>query len=287
MSQGAKPGHGGILPGAKVTDEIASIRGVTPGQTVISPPVHSTFDDPKGLLDFVSLLRNLAGGKPVGIKICVGKPTEVQALITAMAVTGTRPDFIVIDGSEGGTGAAPPELSDSAGMPLREGLHFVHDALVSADQRHHLHLIAAGKIATGFDMARALSLGADLCYPARAMMMALGCIQASRCHTNECPVGVATQDPRRSIALVVPDKARQVHHFHEGTMDNFMELVGAAGCDHPAQLDRAAINRRISQTSIASYLDIYPGTPVPAPATLRTPDSSYPHAGREFQESSP
>jgi len=290
LSQGAKPGHGGILPGAKVTDEVAAIRGVAIGQTVTSPPVHSTFNDPAGLLEFVNLLRNLAGGKPVGIKLCVGKPAEVEALVTAMAVTGVRPDFIVVDGSEGGTGAAPPELSDSVGMPLREGLNFVHDVLVATEQRQHIRLIAAGKVATGFDMVRAVSLGADLCYSARAMMMALGCIQARRCHTNECPVGVATQDPQRSIALVVADKAQRVQHFHEGTMTNFLELVGAAGCEHPAELDRSAVNRRIDQTKIASYLDIYPPTPV---AFSRTPSQTtaatdaHAEAGRPLQESRP
>lgn len=257
LSQGAKPGHGGILPGAKVTAEIAGIRGVALGETVISAPSHTAFQSPSELLEFVALLRNLAGGKPVGFKLCVGDPQEVRDIAAAMAKTGIRPDFITIDGSEGGTGAAPPELSDSVGMPLREGLSFVHDVLVSMDQRKDLRLIASGKVATGFDMVRCMALGADLCASARAMMLALGCIQARRCHTNECPVGVATQDPRRSVALVVGDKATRVEHFHRETVANFLELVGAAGCDHPSELTRGHVNRRIDQTRIASYDDIY------------------------------
>ena len=265
LSQGAKPGHGGILPGAKVTPEIAAIRGVEVGRTVISPPSHSAFHQSAELLDFVRLLRNLSHGKPVGFKLCVGRRSEIEAIISAMAETGIRPDFITIDGSEGGTGAAPPELSDSVGMPLREGLSLVDDLLVEMDQRQHIRLFAAGKVATGFDMVRCLALGADLCYSARAMMMALGCIQARRCHSNECPVGVATQDPRRTVALVVGNKAKRVERFQRETIAHFLELVGAAGCDHPSELSRHHINRRIDQTRVASYDEIYPSTPVALP----------------------
>ncbi len=265
LSQGAKPGHGGILPGAKVTPEVAAIRRVPVGETVISPASHRTFDSAEGLMWFVAKLRELSGGKPIGFKLCVGRPSDVAALAEAMERTGVRPDFITVDGAEGGTGAAPPELSDSVGMPMREGLTLVHDTLLAWGMRDDVRVIAAGKIATGFDMVRALSLGADLCNSARAMMLALGCIQARRCHTNECPVGVATQDPARSVALVVDDKARRVQQFHHETIVNFLELVGAAGCGHPSELDRGHVHRRLDRLRVASYAEIYPGTPVDFP----------------------
>jgi glutamate synthase domain-containing protein 2 len=262
LSQGAKPGHGGILPGSKVTPEIAAIRKVEAGKTIISPPSHRAFDSPEGLLDFLAQLRELSGAKPIGFKLCVGRPSDVVALAEAMERTGVKPDFIAIDGGEGGTGAAPPELSDSVGMPMREGLSLMHDTLVGSGLREDIRLIAAGKIATGFDMVRALSLGADLCYSARAMMLAIGCIQARRCHTNECPVGVATQDASREVALVVDDKALRVTQFHRETVRNLMELVGAAGCDHPRELDRGHVSRRLDRLRVASYEEIYQGTPV-------------------------
>jgi glutamate synthase domain-containing protein 2 len=266
LSQGAKPGHGGILPGAKVTPEIAAIRGVRVGETVVSPPAHSAFDGADGLLEFVQRLRELSDGKPIGFKLCVGRPSEIAALAESMERPGILPDFITVDGAEGGTGAAPPELSDSVGMPLREGLALVHDTLVAWGLRDDVRLIAAGKVATGFDMVRCLSLGADLCYSARAMMLAIGCIQARRCHTNECPVGVATQDPGRAVALVVDDKAPRVTNFHRETLVNFLELVGAAGCDHPGELARQHVSRRVDQTRVATYAEIYPGTPVGLPS---------------------
>jgi len=257
LSQGAKPGHGGILPGAKVTPEIAEIRKVEVGKEVISPSSHSSFHNAEELLEFVALVRNLSGGKPVGFKLCVGQEADVVDIANAMALTGLAPDFIAVDGAEGGTGAAPPELSDSVGMPLREGLSFVHNTLLEYEQREHVRLIAAGKVATGFDIVRCLALGADLCYSARAMMLALGCIQARRCHTNECPVGVATQDKNRAVALVVSDKAERIMHFHRETLANFFELVGAAGCDHPWELELRHVSKRVDQTHIRSYADIY------------------------------
>ncbi|MFT7598432.1 MAG: glutamate synthase domain-containing protein 2 [Acidimicrobiales bacterium] len=263
LSQGAKPAHGGILPASKLTPEIAAIRRVEHGRDVISPPSHPAFDSPVTLLGCVAELRVLSGGKPVGLKLCVGDETEVLHLVAAMSDTGIVPDFIAADGAEGGTGAAPPELSDSVGQPLREALDFVHRTLVSAGVRNETRVIAAGKIATGFDMARCLALGADLCYSARAMMLALGCIQARRCHTNECPVGVATQDKSRSKALVVADKAERVELFHRETRRNFLELVAAAGCEHPADLALDHIHRRINQTTVASYLQIYGAMPDP------------------------
>lgn len=257
ISQGAKPAHGGILPGSKVSEEIARIRGVRVGETVVSPPAHSAFTGPEGLLEFIRLLRNLSDGKPIGFKLCVGDPSEFVTLARAMATTGTVPDFIVVDGAEGGTGAAPPELSDSVGLPLREGLAVVHGALLDAGVRGDTRIVAAGKVATGFDMIRCFSLGADLCYSARAMMLALGCIQARRCHNNDCPVGVATQDPSRSAALVVSDKAPRVRRFHDETVHAFLELVAAAGCSHPAEIGPHHVHRRIDQTTIRSFAEIY------------------------------
>ncbi|MGI9607734.1 MAG: FMN-binding glutamate synthase family protein [Acidimicrobiales bacterium] len=271
LSQGAKPGHGGILPGAKVTEEIAKTRRVPVGKDVNSPPAHTAFDSAHGLLEFVDELRTLSEGKPVGFKLCVGQPDEFRAVVDAMVESGIRPDFITVDGAEGGTGAAPPELSDSMGMPLREGLSFVHQTLVSAGERDGIRIIAAGKVATGFDVARCLSLGADLCYSARAMMLALGCIQARKCHTNHCPVGIATQDQGRAQALVVGDKATRVHQFHRETIANFIELLGAAGCSHPSELELAHISRRIDQQTIVSYEEIFgqvEDVPVASPVRL-------------------
>jgi len=192
------------------------------------PPSQRAFDSPEALLDFLAQLRELSGAKPVGLKLCVGRPSDAAALAEAMERTGVKSDFIAIDGGEGGTGAAPPELSDSTGMPMRAGLSLMHDTLVGSALREDIRLIAAGKIATGFDMVRALSLGADLCYSARAMMLAIGCIQARRCHTNEHPVRVATQDASREVALVVDDKAPRVTQFHRVRIRNLIELVGAA-----------------------------------------------------------
>lgn len=258
LSQGAKPAHGGILPGEKVTPEIAKIRGVEVGKTVNSPPKHVAFTGPKGLLEFVDHLRELSGGKPVGFKICVGQPTELLGIVKAMVETGRTPDFIAVDGSEGGTGAAPPEFSNSVGMPLADALSLVHNALRGAGLRQKVKIISAGKIATGFHLVRQLALGADACNSARAMMFALGCIQALKCNTNKCPVGVATQDPKLIRGLVVPDKAARVHNFHAKTVESALELIGAAGLDHPEDLRSHHVYRRTSPTSVQHLGEVYP-----------------------------
>ncbi|MEM9070786.1 MAG: FMN-binding glutamate synthase family protein [Myxococcota bacterium] len=258
LSQGAKPGHGGILPGNKVTPEIARIRGVKVGQTVNSPPSHRAFDGPKGLLKLIAQMRELSGGKPVGFKLCVGQPTEFLGIVKAMLETGLVPDFVSVDGSEGGTGAAPPEFSNSVGMPLADGLSLVHNALRGAGLRDQTKIISAGKITSGFHVVRQLALGADACNSARGMMFALGCIQALKCNTNKCPVGVATQDPKLIQGLVVDDKARRVHNFHRKTIHSVLELIGAAGIKHPQDLRSHHVYRRVSPTAIRHLGEIYP-----------------------------
>ena len=215
LSQGAKPGHGGVLPASKVTAEIAEARGVPMGQDCISPASHSRFSTPLELMAFIEELRTLSGGKPVGFKLCIGHPWEWFAIVKAMLQTGTRPDFIVVDGAEGGTGAAPLEFSDHMGMPLQEGLRLVHNTLVGTHLRDEIRLGASGKIISAFDMARTLALGADWCNSARGFMFALGCIQAQTCHSGNCPTGVTTQDPKRQLALVVTDKAERVRLLRE------------------------------------------------------------------------
>ena len=236
MSQGAKPGHGGVLPAAKVTIEIAATRGVPMGQNCVSPASHSAFSNPLELMAFIRQLRELSGGKPVGFKLCIGQPWEWFAIAKAMIETDTYPDFIVVDGSEGGTGAAPVEFADYMGMPMREGLRLVHNTLVGIGKRDLVRIGASGKIISAFDIARAIALGADWCNSARGFMFALGCIQSRSCHTDTCPTGVATQDPNRQRALVVPDKATRVANFHELTIDALSEIVGAAGLQHPEQI---------------------------------------------------
>jgi len=257
LSQGAKPGHGGVLPGRKVTEEIARIRGVPVGETVFSPPGHREFDTPLGLVRFVARLRELAGGKPVGIKLCVGRPVDFFCLVRAMLETGLTPDFIAVDGGEGGTGAAPLEFANWLGMPASDAWVFVHSALRGAGLRERIRLIAAGKIMTGFHMARALALGADLCASARGMMFALGCIQALRCNTDACPTGVATQDPWLVQGLVVADKAERVAKFHEGTVRSFLELLGAMGLADPDELEPRHVFRRIEDARVRSLADLY------------------------------
>lgn len=257
LSQGAKPGHGGILPAKKVTPEIAEIRGVPMGADVISPPYHRAFDTPKGLLHFVAQLRELSGGKPIGFKLCVGKPQEFFAIAKAMVETGITPDFITVDGAEGGTGAAPIEFSDSVGMPLTEGLILVQNTLVGLGLRQQIRLLCAGKISNGFDLIRKIAIGADICYSARGMMFALGCIQALECHSNICPTGVATQNPDLIKGLVVEDKYIRVANFHDETIATFIELLGAAGYDKPGQLSPADIYRRISSTEVRNFAQIY------------------------------
>jgi glutamate synthase domain-containing protein 2 len=236
LSQGAKPGHGGVLPGSKVTGEIAASRGVTVGEDCLSPAKHSAFSSPIELLRFITTLRELCDGKPVGFKLCIGHHWEFMAIVKAMLETGILPDFIVIDGAEGGTGAAPVEFSNHVGTPLRTGLQFAHNTLVGAGLRDQLKLAASGKIVSAFDMVTVMALGADWCNSARGFMFAVGCIQSQACHTNCCPVGVATQDTRRQRALVVEDKAQRVYHFHRNTVEALAEVIAAASLDHPSAL---------------------------------------------------
>lgn len=257
LSQGAKPGHGGILPARKLTPEIASIRGVELGHDVLSPPAHTTFTTPIGLIEFIAKLRELSGGKPIGFKLCLGKPKEFLAIVKAMLKLDIYPDFITVDGAEGGTGAAPLEFSNSVGTPLNEGLVFIHNALNGADIRKKIKLIAAGKITTGFNIATKLALGADLCNSARGMMFAIGCIQALRCNTNQCPTGVATQDPNLTQGLYVPDKAHRVAHYHKATIESFLEVIAAAGLSNPADLRPWHILRRVNSTVSKTYADLY------------------------------
>jgi len=258
LSQGAKPGHGGILPASKNTEEIAKIRHVKPGITVHSPPSHSAFSDPIQFMYFIKKLRDLSDGKPVGFKLCMGRKQEFMDFCEAMIHTGIKPDFISVDGGEGGTGAAPVEFSNSMGMPLREGLIFVHDTLVGFDLRKDIKVIVAGKIITGFHMARAIALGADGCNSARAMMLSIGCIQALQCNTNTCPVGVATQNESLVKGLVVEDKAPRAQRYHDATIRSFLELVAAAGLNDPSELTRDHISKRVGLYSVKTYEDIYP-----------------------------
>ncbi len=258
LSQGAKPGHGGVLPAAKVSAEIARTRGVPMGEDCISPARHSAFDSPEGLLRFVQQLRELSGGKPVGFKLAIGHPWEWFGIAKAMHSTGIRPDFIVVDGAEGGTGAAPMEFSDHVGVPLREALLLVHNTLVGLDLRDQIRIGAAGKIISAFDIARTLALGADWCNAARGFMFAIGCIQSQACHTDHCPTGVATQDPSRWRALDVPDKAERVKNFQQNTLRALKELISAAGLNHPGELGPEHIIRRVSGSEIRSLATLYP-----------------------------
>ncbi|MBT9595256.1 MAG: FMN-binding glutamate synthase family protein [Vitreoscilla sp.] len=246
LSQGAKPGHGGVLPGPKVTPEIAAARGVPVGTDCVSPSAHSAFSTPVEMLAFIERLRSLSGGKPTGFKFCIGHPWEWFALAKAMVETGITPDFIVVDGAEGGTGAAPLEFTDHVGAPMQEGLLLVHNTLVGLNLRDKIRIGAAGRIVSAFDIARAMALGADWCNSARGFMFALGCIQAQHCHTGECPTGVTTQDPHRQRALVVGDKTERVHRFHQNTMHALQELVQAAGLNHPNEITANHIVRRIA-----------------------------------------
>lgn len=252
LSQGAKPGHGGVLPAAKVSKEIAEARGVPMGVDCVSPARHSAFSTPKELLQFVERLRNLSGGKPVGFKLAIGHPWEWFGIAKAMLETKLLPDFIVVDGGEGGTGAAPLEFTDHVGAPLREALLLVHNTLVGLNLRQHIRIGAAGKVVTAFDIARTLALGADWCNAARGYMFAIGCIQSQSCHTDRCPTGVATQDASRQKALVPEDKATRVYHFHENTLKALKELVAAAGLQHPDEIGPEHIIRRVSSTEVRS-----------------------------------
>ncbi len=253
LSQGAKPGHGGVLPKSKLTPEIAATRGVPLDQDCVSPASHSAFSTPIELLQFLARLRQLSGGKPVGFKFCLGHPWEFMAIAKAMLQTGILPDFIVVDGKEGGTGAAPLEFADHIGVPLREGLQFVHNTLVGINLREHIRIGASGKIVSAFDIATALAIGADWVNSARGFMFAIGCIQSRHCHTNKCPTGVATQDPLRQRALVVEDKATRVANFHRNTLIALAEMLAAAGLNHPDQLRPHHLAFRLSPSEIALY----------------------------------
>ena len=257
LSQGAKPGHGGILPAKKITQEISDIRNVPFGSDVVSPPSHSAFRNPFELLEFINELRMLCGGKPVGFKICLGNPSEFLGLCMAMQQEQSFPDFITIDGGEGGTGAAPLEFSNSVGAPLTEGIVMIHNALVGFGIRQPVKLIVSGKILTGFDMAKRLAAGADLCNMARGFMFSLGCIQARRCNSNDCPVGVTTQQDKLVKGLVVKDKTTRVANFQQETVQAFRDILGAAGLERADDLTPWHIIRRISQTEVRSYAQIY------------------------------
>ncbi|WP_344660337.1 FMN-binding glutamate synthase family protein [Catenulispora subtropica] len=257
LSQGAKPGLGGVLPGAKVTAQIAEIRGVPQGVTVISPPAHQVFRTPRELVLFIARMRELAGGKPTGFKLCVGSRREFLAVCKAMLAEGVTPDFIVVDGSEGGTGAAPLEFEDNVGTPLTHGLLTVHNALVGVGLRDRIRIGASGKVARGTDIVKRVAQGADYCNAARAMMMAVGCIQAQKCHTNHCPVGVATQDPKRYRALDVPDKAVRVQRFQAATVAEAQQIIAAMGLTGPHELRPEMVRRRVSQRKVSSYAELY------------------------------
>ncbi|MEE3168542.1 MAG: FMN-binding glutamate synthase family protein [Pseudomonadota bacterium] len=258
LSQGAKPGHGGILPGAKVTREIAEARGVSVGEDCVSPASHSAFSTPLEMLEFIDRLRELSGGKPVGFKLAIGHPWEWFGIVKAMLESGRRPDFIVVDGGEGGTGAAPLEFINRLGMPMTEALLLVHNTLVGTNLREDIALGAAGKITSAFNIARTLALGADWCNAARGYMFALGCIQSLSCHTGKCPSGVATQDPRRGNKLDVQDKSVRVYNYHKSTLDALQNLLEASGLRHPSELGPEHIVRRESRAEVHSYMEIFP-----------------------------
>jgi glutamate synthase domain-containing protein 2 len=258
VSQGAKPGHGGVLPAAKVSEEISKIRGIAMGEDCISPAYHKAFSTPVGMMEFIGEMRKLSGGKPAGFKLCIGHPWEFLAICKAMLQTGIYPDFIVVDGNEGGTGAAPLEFMDHLGMPMREGVSFVHNALVGIGVRDRIRIGASGKIATAFDIARAMALGADWCNSARGFMFSLGCIQSLSCHTDRCPTGVATQEPSRARALVVPLKTDRVQNYHQATLHALAELIAAAGLDHPQDILPIHFSHRASGTDVLSFTRLYP-----------------------------
>ncbi|GHC96715.1 FMN-binding glutamate synthase family protein [Novosphingobium pokkalii] len=258
LSQGAKPGHGGLLPGAKVTAEIAKIRDVPEGEDCLSPAYHTAFSTPRGLLEFAARMRDLSGGKPVGIKLCVGYPHELFAVVKAMVETEILLDFIVIDGAEGGTGAAPTELSDRVGMPLREGLMLARNALVGANLKGRVKLAASGKVNSGAAIAMNAALGADWCNAARPFMFSLGCVQSLRCHTDTCPTGIATQSLARQRGLVVPEKAERVARFQKATLDALHDIVVAAGLSTPDEFTPDSLRQRINASEMRSFDELYP-----------------------------
>ncbi|MCE1271510.1 MAG: FMN-binding glutamate synthase family protein [Acinetobacter sp.] len=257
LSQGAKPGHGGILPKHKITQEIAEIRGVSRDQDCISPAKHPSFNTPIEMMFFIQKLRELSGGKPVGFKLCIGQPWQFMSIVKAMLETKIIPDFIVVDGSEGGTGAAPIEFSDYIGTPLREGLRFVHNTLIGAGLRQQIKIGASGKMISAFDIASTFALGADWVNSARGFMFAVGCIQAQSCHTNQCPVGVATQDQDRQKAIDVPTKAERVFNFHKNTLHALSEMIAAAGLKHPSDIKAHHLAQRMNDREIKNYAQIH------------------------------
>ncbi len=258
LSQGAKPSHGGVLPGSKVDAEIARIRGVPEGKDCVSPAAHPEFDSPRGLMHFVARLRKLSDGRPVGFKLCVGRRSEFLSICKAMLETGILPDFITVDGAEGGTGAAPVEYSDRLGLTIDEALPFVHNALVGCGLRDKIRLIASGKITDGFDMMHKIAMGADVCNVARPMMFAVGCIQAQRCHTNTCPTGVATQDIRRARAIHIDKRAENVQRYHQATIRSFLDITGSVGAAHPDELRPDMVMRRLPDHTPRSYAELFP-----------------------------
>jgi glutamate synthase domain-containing protein 2 len=264
LSQGAKPGHGGILPAVKVTDEIVAIRHVLKGNDVISPPWHSEFSTPLEMMDFIQKLRRLSGGKPVGIKLCIGKHSEFLSICQAMIQKNIYPDFITVDGAEGGTGAAPREFTNHVGTPLDDGLNFAHNCLLGFGIREKVKIIAAGKVIDGFSMITKFALGADVCNCARGMMMAIGCIQALRCNSNQCPTGIATQDPELYKLLDVEDKSKRVAQFHRRTIAQVRDLINAMGVSKIEDIRKSHIKRRMSVGQVSSYdelfLSIKPGS---------------------------
>ncbi len=262
LSQGAKPGHGGMLPAGKITTEIAEARGIPMGEDCVSPAAHSAFSTPIEMCEFLGQLRDLSGGKPVGFKLCIGHQREFMCMVKAMLETGIVPDFIVVDGAEGGTGAAPLEFANHVGMPMVEGLTFVHNVLRGAGIRDQVKLGAAGKIVSAFDIARALALGADWCNSARGFMFAIGCIQAQACHTNHCPVGVATQDPLRARALDPEHKSKRVARFHRETLDALGEMTGAAGLSNPSGFLPHHLMQRQSDRSMVQGNKAFPYLPI-------------------------
>lgn len=257
LSQGAKPSHGGILPAAKLTEEIARVRKVKMGKDVLSPPAHSAFNSPLGLVQFIKRLRDLSGGKPIGFKLCVGRKDEFLGICKAMLATNILPDFITVDGAEGGTGAAPLEFTNHVGEPLEAGLVFVHNALVGINLRDKIRIICSGKVASGFDMVEKIALGADMCNAARAMMLAVGCVQSKQCNANTCPTGVATQNKRLQRGLVVDQKKYRVTNFHKNTMKSFLEIVGAMGLTNPSELKPEFIIRRVNDECVKPFSEIH------------------------------
>lgn len=277
LSQGAKPSHGGILPAAKLTEEIAAIRHVPMGHDVISPPTHSSFHNPIEMMHFMQDLRERTGGKPVGFKLCIGHKSEFLSICKGMLATGITPDFVTVDGAEGGTGAAPFEFANRVGMPMTDGLVFVHNALVGVGLRDKVKIAASGRIISGFNMIRTLALGADVCNVARAMMLATGCIQSLQCNANTCPTGVATQDPRLQKGLVVPEKKHRVANFHDATMHSFLELIGALGLSNPSEITPDYVLRRISSSEIKTFREIYDYIPEGSLLKRKVPESFAPH----------